>query len=71
MDVLEHDGELAAHKLVEREKMKRKQRTAYGNRLVDEWEATGRVKDLYRDFKLMLGTARDMQPSKGRRGGWK
>ncbi len=71
VQVLEQDGELEPQKLVEREKMKRKKRTEYANRVVDNWGATRRIKDLWSDFKNMTGTARGLQEVSGRRGGWK
>jgi len=39
--------------------MKPKQRREYANNLVDEWENHRQIKDLYRDFKLELETARN------------
>jgi hypothetical protein len=68
-DTLENEGELRLEKLAKREKMKAKRRTAYANALVDRWESENQIKDLYRDFKTQISTARDMKA--GARGGWK
>jgi len=39
--------------------MKPKQRRKYANGVVDDWEANEQIKDLYRDFKTNLETARE------------
>jgi hypothetical protein len=59
MDMLESSGQLSPEKLTARERMKPKQRREDANNLVDNWEADGLVKRLYRDFKIILDTARN------------
>jgi hypothetical protein len=54
--------------LAEREKMKAKQRRDYANSLVDEWEASGVIKDLYGDFKRQLEAARESKQGRWERG---
>lgn len=67
-DTLEGEGELLPAKLAEREKMKARKRTDYANALVDRWAAENQIKDLYRDFKNQVSTARELQ--QGKRGAW-
>jgi len=59
VDMLDNSGQLKAAKLTAREKMKPKQRRENANNVVDSWEAEGLVKGLYRDFKIILDTARN------------
>lgn len=67
-DTLEQEGELAPAKLEQRERMKARKRTKYANDLVDRWAGENQIKDLYRDFKNQVATARDLQ--QGKRGAW-
>jgi hypothetical protein len=59
IDQLENEGYLTPDKLAEREKMKAKKRRDHANEVVDGWEATGIIKNLYRDFKSQLEAARE------------
>ncbi|KAG0648905.1 hypothetical protein D0Z07_4610 [Hyphodiscus hymeniophilus] len=59
IDQLETEGYLTPEQLAEREKMKAKKRREYANALVDGWEETGIIKNLYADFKRQLESARE------------
>jgi hypothetical protein len=39
--------------------MKAQKRRKYANEIVDLWESEDKIKDLYRDFKMNLETARE------------
>jgi hypothetical protein len=65
---LETEAYLTPDKLAEREKMKAKQRRNYANNLVDGWENDNVIKDLYRDFKSQLETARESTQGRWDRG---
>lgn len=58
-DTLNGEGYFAPKKLAEREKMKAKHRRRCANDIVDLWEKHDQIKDLYRDFKQNLETARE------------
>ena len=58
VDRLKTDGHLAAPKLAEREDWSTNKRNKFAIRIVDEWEAEGEIKALYRDFKINLDHAR-------------
>jgi hypothetical protein len=68
LDNLEAEGYLTPAKIVEREKMKTKQRREYANGIVDKWERDGQIKSLYRDFKGQREVAREAKGSGG--SGW-
>lgn len=65
---LEKDGLCSPEWLVKRDKMNAKARTANANDIVDQWEAQGQIKILYRDFKNQKDTARELKAKS--RGGW-
>ena len=56
---LADDGQLTPEKIVEREGLRQKKRQKAANQVVDEMEATGVMRDLYRQFKENLEAARD------------
>lgn len=66
---LEEDGYCTPEKVVERDQMKSKQRMKCANDIVDLWQEEGKIKHLYRDFKIQKDTARELEA--GKRGGWK
>jgi hypothetical protein len=68
LDNLETEGYLTPAKIVDREKMKAKQRREYANAIVDNWERDGQIKSLYRDFKGQREVAREAKGSGG--SGW-
>jgi hypothetical protein len=61
---LEQEGYLTPEKLAEREKMKAKKRREYANEVVDLWESSRQIKDLYRDFKNQLESAREAKQTR-------
>ncbi|KAE8451476.1 hypothetical protein EG329_003549 [Mollisiaceae sp. DMI_Dod_QoI] len=65
---LEEAGELTPAKLAEREAMNLKKRTKYANAVVDNWEASRQIKDLWRDYKNQTETARELKAKS--KGGW-
>lgn len=56
---LAEDGQLTPAKIVERSNLRQKKREKAANKVVDNMEATGVMKDLYRQFKENLAAARD------------
>jgi hypothetical protein len=68
LENLEAKGYLTPAKIVEREKMKTKQRREYANGIVDKWERDGQIKSLYSDFKGQREVAREAKGSGG--SGW-
>lgn len=56
---LADDGQLTPAKIVERDSLRQKKRQKEANKVVDEMEATGVMRDLYRQFKENLEAARD------------
>ena len=56
---LADDGQLTPAKIVERENLRQKKRQKAANKVVDEMEATGVMKVLYKQFKENLEAARD------------
>ena len=53
------DGQLSPEKILERENMRQKKRKKAANKIVDGMEATGVIKELYRQFRENLQAARD------------
>lgn len=49
--------------------MNAKKRTKYTNTVVDDWAASGQIKELWGDYKRVLTTARELKAQ--HRGGWK
>jgi hypothetical protein len=68
LDNLEAEGYLTPAKIVEREKMKTKQRREYANAIVDDWDKNHQIKSLYNDFKGQREVAREAKGSGG--SGW-
>ena len=60
---LADDGQLTLEKIVERENLRQKKRQKAANKVVDEMEATGVMKLLYKQFKENLEAARDSKVS--------
>lgn len=58
VDQLTNEKQLKPKKLAEREKWSMKKRGREANRIVDTWEAGRQIKELYRDFKANLESAR-------------
>jgi hypothetical protein len=48
-----------AENLAERADWPKKRLTKYANEIVDDWESENEIKSLYRDFKLILDSARN------------
>lgn len=69
ISTLDGEGELTIEKLASREKMNLKKRTKYANKVVDRWEESGRIKELWHDYKIQLETAREMTAKA--KGGWR
>ena len=44
--------------------MKAKKRREYANEVVDSWENSRQIKDLYRDFKNQLESAREAKQTR-------
>jgi hypothetical protein len=65
---LEDDGLLQPDKVVERDRMKAKARTKLVNGILDEWIETGRVRNLWEEWKSIRDTAREKSIT-GPRGG--
>lgn len=64
---LESEGELRPEKLVARDKMTTEKRRQYANRIVDRWEESKILKDLYRDYKNQVS---ELEEAKLDEGGW-
>lgn len=61
-DALEREGELAARKLVRRDRMGAKERRAYADAVADQWWAGGKggeVDSLWRDYEAQIRTAEE------------
>lgn len=56
---LESDGHMTAEQLTKREKMKARKRRDEALGIVDAWEAKGIVRDLWKNFKDSLESARE------------
>ena len=59
LEWLARAGHLTPEKIVERENMRQKKREKATNKIVDGMEATGVMKELYKQFKENLAAARD------------
>ena len=59
LDWLKTQGYTSVEEIVEREGWSIKKRREYANEVVDEMEANGHIRDLYRDFKINLDHARN------------
>ncbi|MCJ1281468.1 hypothetical protein MMC26_000788 [Xylographa opegraphella] len=62
LDWLKNEGYETPEKVVERDRWSIKKRSDYANKVVDDMEAKGEIKALYRDFKANLDSARNYQP---------
>lgn len=71
VDSLENEGQLVPLKLAARDRMKPKHRLRDANNIVDEWEANGQIKTLYRDFKSQLETAREAKQGRWTKGNFR
>lgn len=58
LDLLRAEGHTSADKIIERENWSVKKREKYANKVVDEMEEDGRMKQLYREFKENIEAAR-------------
>ncbi|KAL8978096.1 MAG: hypothetical protein Q9205_006241 [Flavoplaca limonia] len=56
---LRSEGHLAPDKILERDRWNTKKKEKYANGVVDEMEANGQMKELYREFKQNLEIARE------------
>ncbi|KAL9038789.1 MAG: hypothetical protein Q9180_002918, partial [Flavoplaca navasiana] len=56
---LRSEGHLAPEKILERDRWNTKKKEKYANGVVDEMEANGQMKELYREFKQNLEIARE------------
>lgn len=63
LDWLRNNGHLRAEKIVERESWNTKKREKYSNSVVDGMEASGEMRNLYREFKENLEAARSAKVS--------
>lgn len=61
MNVLRAKGHTKPAKIIERENWSVKKRQRYADEVVDEMEADGSMRDLYREFKENLAAARDVK----------
>lgn len=59
LEWLARAGHLTPEKIVERDKMHQKRREKSTNKIIDEMEMTGVMRDLYKEFKENLAAARD------------
>ena len=59
LEWLARAGHLTPEKIVERDNMHQKKREKATNKIVDGMEATGVMKELYKQFKENLAAARD------------
>lgn len=64
LDQLKKEGHLVAEKLAEREPWGEKKRSKYANRIVDGWERTGHINNLYKTFKQNVEKARDQKQTR-------
>ena len=64
LEWLKTQGYTTPERIIERESWSIKKRREYANGVVDEMEANGDIKDLYRDFKINLDHARDAKVRK-------
>ncbi|KAL8897310.1 MAG: hypothetical protein Q9207_007275 [Kuettlingeria erythrocarpa] len=61
LDLLRAEGHTSAEKIIERENWSVKKREKYANKVVDEMEEDGRMKQLYREFKENIEAARSVK----------
>ena len=59
LDVLRAEGHTNPEKIVERENWSVKKREKYANKVVDELDEDGRMRELYKEFKENIEAARD------------
>ncbi|KAL8753858.1 MAG: hypothetical protein Q9184_005298 [Pyrenodesmia sp. 2 TL-2023] len=59
LDLLRAEGHTSPEKIIERENWSVKKREKYANKVVDEMEEDGRMRQLYREFKENIEAARD------------
>ena len=59
LEWLTRAGHLTPEKIVERENLRQKKREKATNKIVDEMETTGVMRELYKEFKENLAAARD------------
>ena len=59
LEWLARAGHLTPDKIVERENLRQKKREKATNKIVDGMEATGVMRELYKEFKNNLAAARD------------
>lgn len=58
LNLLRAEGHTTREKIIEREGWSVKKREKYANRVVDELEQDGRMRELYKEFKENLEAAR-------------
>ncbi|KAI4126861.1 MAG: hypothetical protein LQ338_003534 [Usnochroma carphineum] len=58
LDLLRAEGHTSPEKIIERENWSVKKREKYANKVVDEMEEDGRMRELYKEFKENLEAAR-------------
>jgi hypothetical protein len=68
LDTLRTQDLLTPAKLARRDAMSSSKRTRDALDVVDDWDANGLIKDLYRDFKAQLETAREVKGAGGKWG---
>jgi len=66
VDYLRNEGTLDPEKIVERDSWKTKKRRKFAEKLVDEMEASGEIKRLYRDFRQEIDDAREAKSAYSR-----
>lgn len=66
---LEREGWLAPERLVELDRMRRKERRRVADEVVEAWDASGIIKRLYADFKENIRRAEERDTTKSSRGG--
>ncbi|KAG8165480.1 hypothetical protein KVR01_004032 [Diaporthe batatas] len=68
-NALEREGWLAAERLVELDRMKRKKRRRVADEVVQGWDDSGVIKRLFADFKENIRRAEERDTTKSSRGG--
>ncbi len=63
---LADDGQLTPQKIIARDNLRQKKRQKEANKVVDDMEETGVMRDLYRQFKENLEAARDAKVTTSR-----
>lgn len=58
-EYLEAEGHLTPDKIVKRDKWRERKRRKYVNRLVDDMNSSGKIKELWREFRSQIDQARD------------